>query len=106
MYSKLDEKESRGRKIEIKQKNPDFFLQGSLPSSEAKRFKPYENGFSIYVDTLTGKYLSQIYWCAYSYSRRGVDGGNRYFSQLYNMKIWCNIQVIIYRFLQKNYEKL
>ena len=67
----------------------------------------------IYVDIMTGEKLSSIqlanmelvHWSVRSSNRRGGrqrgwKGGNRYFSplqvSLYNIKIWCKIQVIIY----------
>ena len=68
------------------------------------------NGYRMYLDIFTGEnYLANmylIYWSVRSSSRIGgervkVDGGYRYFSITLSeyMKMWCNIQVIICRFL-------
>ena len=65
-----------------------------------------------YVDILTGETLSSInfdlnYWLIRSSRKRGrdgvknVDGGYLYFSQpREHMKIWCNIQIIVYLLLK------
>ena len=68
-------------------------------------------GYIVRVN-ICRKFSLLIYWSAGSSSRRGgdgvkrVDGGYRYLIQrqtLEDIKIWCNIQVLIYRFMQTTF---